>query len=81
MPGACTSAAPVSPAPCTTLTRPGGAPASAKTRATHSPESGVSSDGFSTTALPAATAAAAWLSGIENGKFHGVMTATTPSGS
>ncbi len=43
--------------------------------------SGVSSDGFTTTALPAATAVAAWTNGIANGKFQGATTATTPHGS
>ena len=45
------------------------------------PTRGVSSDGFRTTALPAATAAAVWRSGNASGKFQGAMTATTPSGS
>ena len=78
-PGALTSAAPTSPAPCTVRTS--GAPASANTRATHSPDSGVSSDGFSTTAFPAAIALAACDMGMENGKFHGETIPTTPSGS
>ena len=80
-PGALTSAPPVSPAPCATRTSPSGAPASTNTRATHSPESGVSSDGFSTTAFPAATAIAVCVSGMLNGKFHGEMIPSTPSGS
>ena len=43
--------------------------------------SGVSSDGLTTTALPAATAAAVCTNGIANGKFQGAITATTPIGS
>ncbi len=60
---------------------PGGAPASANSRATHSPQSGVSSDGLSTTALPAATAVTVCERGMLSGKFHGEMTPITPSGS
>ncbi len=58
MPRARTSAAPSSPSPWTTRTSPFGAPASSNTRSTHAPESGVSSDGFTSTAFPAATAIA-----------------------
>jgi hypothetical protein len=43
--------------------------------------SGVHSAGFSTTALPAARAGAKPHDAIVIGKFHGVMTPTTPSGS
>ena len=39
------------------------------------------SAGLSTTVLPNASAGAAFQSGIASGKFHGVMSATTPSGS
>ena len=39
------------------------------------------SAGFSTTVLPNASAGAAFQSGIASGKFHGVISATTPSGS
>ncbi len=38
------------------------------------------SAGLSTTVLPNASAGAAFHSGIATGKFHGVMSATTPSG-
>ena len=81
VPGARTSASPASAPPWTTCTSRFGAPASRKTRWTHAPESGVTSEGLTTTALPAATAKAAWLSGIPNGKFHGEITPITPSGS
>ena len=43
--------------------------------------SGVHSAGFSTTALPAARAGAKPHDAIVMGKFHGVITPTTPSGS
>ena len=36
---------------------------------------------MSTTAFPAATANAVCVNGIANGKFHGAITPTTPSGS
>src|SRR5439155_21579643 len=70
-----------SPDPWTTLTRPVGAPARRKISSTHAPDKGVSSAGLTTAALPAATAVAAWVNGIENGKFHGETIATTPRGS
>jgi hypothetical protein len=43
--------------------------------------SGVHSAGFSTTALPAASAGANPHAAIVIGKFHGTMMPTTPSGS
>ena len=43
--------------------------------------SGVSSAGFSTTVLPAASAGASFHEAIASGKFHGVISPTTPSGS
>jgi len=42
---------------------------------------GVNSDGLSTTALPQAKAGAVFQAGMAMGKFHGVIRATTPSGS
>ena len=81
IPASATRASPTGASPWTTWTRPAGAPASSNTRATHSPVSGVSSDGFSTTPFPAATAVATSVNGIPNGMFHGVIAATTPNGS
>ena len=82
IPGARTSASPtVSPSPWSTRTSPAGAPASSKSRSTHAPLSGVSSEGFSSTAFPAATAIAVSVNGMPKGKFHGAITATVPSGS
>ena len=43
--------------------------------------SGVSSAGFNTTVLPAASAGASFHEEIASGKFHGTMRPTTPSGS
>ena len=51
-----TSAAPVSPRPVATWKTPSGIPHSASISAISSEVSGVTSEGFSTTALPAASA-------------------------
>lgn len=57
--GCPTSATPASwPVPGSTFSSPGGRPASSAMRATASPVDGVTSDGLSTTALPAASAGA-----------------------
>ena len=42
---------------------------------------GVCSAGFSTMQLPAASAGASFQTAISSGKFHGMICATTPSGS
>ncbi len=81
-PGCATSAAPaVGPKPGTTLSAPGGSPASSAISPRRSAVSGVSSAGFSTTAFPAASAAATFRAAIRSGKFHGTMSPTTPIGS
>lgn len=73
------SASPVvRPSPCTTLKRPGGTPASTASSASLSAEKGVSSEGLSTTALPAASAAPTFHDIMTSGKFHGVIAPTTP---
>ena len=69
------------PGPATTLTTPSGRPASSAIRAKRSAVSGVSSAGLSTTVLPAASAGASFQAAIVSGKFHGMISATTPSGS
>ena len=75
-------AAPTSPArPLKKLSTPFGIPAAAKASVNLSPESGASEDGLNTTVFPAIRAGAILRAGIETGKFHGVMTDTTPSGS
>jgi hypothetical protein len=43
--------------------------------------SGVISAGFSTTVLPQARAGPSFQDAMSMGKFHGVMSPTTPSGS
>ena len=73
------SASPVTrPSPCTMLKMPGGTPASTASSARRSTENGVSSEGLSTTALPAASAAPTFHEAITSGKFHGVIAPTTP---
>ena len=42
---------------------------------------GVCSAGFKTMQLPAASAGAIFHTAISSGKFHGMICATTPSGS
>ena len=77
-----TSAAPVvSPKPVITLTTPGGKPASSISSASRSAVSGVCSAGFTTTVQPAASAGASFHIAIRCGKFHGMIAATTPTGS
>ncbi len=71
----------VRPSPCTTLNRPRGTPASMASSARRTAENGVSSEGLSTTALPAASAAPTFHDTITSGKFHGVIAPTTPYGS
>ncbi len=80
--GCSTSRCPhVRPGPTTTLTTPSGSPASSASSAKRSAVSGVSSAGFNTTVLPAASAGAIFQQAIASGKFHGVISPTTPSGS
>lgn len=60
---------------------PGGTPASCVSRTSAREVSGVSSAGLQTTVQPAASAGAILRAIIAAGKFHGVMAATTPTGS
>ncbi len=81
-PGCSTSRCPtVEPGPTTTLTTPSGSPASAASSAKRSAVSGVSSAGLRTTVLPAASAGPSFHEAIVSGKFQGVISATTPTGS
>ena len=68
----------VRPSPQTTLTSPSGRPASWQTRATANADSGVSSLGLTTTALPAMRAGPTLRAKMAAGKFQGMMAATTP---
>ena len=60
---------------------PGGRPASTKASARRAPINGVIGDGLNTTAFPAARAGPILRLARFSGKFHGVITATTPTGS
>ena len=60
---------------------PFGTPAWTASSARRSTENGVISEGFSTTALPAASAGAIFHDAITSGKFHGAMAPITPYGS
>mmetsp|Transcript_6523 Transcript_6523/g.22310 ORF Transcript_6523/g.22310 Transcript_6523/m.22310 type:complete len:271 (+) Transcript_6523:682-1494(+) len=76
----CTRALPTTPSPCTSSSTPAGS-ADWSAFATSAPTSGVTSEGLSTTALPAARAGRVRRRGSSAGKFHGEHTATTPCGS
>ena len=69
------------PGPATTSRTPSGSPASSASSAKRSAVSGVSSAGLRTTVLPAASAGPIFQEAIVSGKFQGVMSPTTPSGS
>ena len=69
------------PGPATTFSTPSGNPASSAIRSSSSAVSGVSSAGFRTTQLPAASAGATFQAAIVSGKFQGTISPTTPSGS
>lgn len=80
--GSRTSASPITePLPGSTEITPRGTPACSQSRASASDASGVTSAGFSTTALPAASAGPSFCASEAIGEFHGVIAATTPSGS
>ncbi|MCY1439783.1 hypothetical protein D9M71_560330 [compost metagenome] len=80
--GCSTKASPISaPAPTTTLNAPAGSPASSKIRArSRPPVTGVSLAGLTTTVLPRARAGARERAVRCSGKFHGLITPITPSG-
>ena len=81
IPGCVTSASPSSPpGPGTKLTTPWGMPASAMSSTTRAATTGVSEDGLSTMVFPLTTAAMAMPARMASGKFHGAITAPTPSG-
>ncbi len=69
------------PGPATTFSTPSGSPAASAIFSSSTEVSGVSSAGFSTTVLPAASAGATFHDAITSGKFQGVISPTTPSGS
>ncbi len=65
----------------TTFTTPAGKPASTISSASSSVDVGVTSDGLTTTVLPAASAGKSFHPSSPSGVFHGVIAATTPIGS
>ena len=70
-----------SPNPGRTLKTPSGISASAASSAIRIAVSGDFSDGFRMTLLPVASAGPIFQAAINNGKFHGTIQATTPTGS
>ena len=64
----------------TTLNTPFGTPARCASSASANADSGVSSAGLTTTVQPAASAGETLRVIMADGKFHGVMAATTPIG-
>ncbi len=68
-------------APVTTLTTPGGNPASPASPASASVAAGECSEGLTTIVHPAASAGASFQVSSSSGEFHGVIAATTPTGS
>src|SRR3954447_26934952 len=80
--GSDTRASPTTPpGPGSTLTISGGTPASTRTSPRSSAVSGVSDAGLSTIGLPHTSAGATFHEAISNGKFHGTISATGPTGS
>src|SRR5262249_37279214 len=69
------------PKPVTILTTPGGKPALANNSPKANAETDENSDGFHTAVFPAASAGANFQAASSRGEFHGVIAATTPSGS
>mmetsp|Transcript_21482 Transcript_21482/g.63310 ORF Transcript_21482/g.63310 Transcript_21482/m.63310 type:complete len:207 (-) Transcript_21482:550-1170(-) len=67
-------------APSTRLSTPLGIPARSASSASALAEKGVSSDGLTTTGQPTARAGAHLRVIIADGKFHGVIAPTTPTG-
>jgi hypothetical protein len=65
----------------TTLKTPGGKPASSTSAANSSVEAGACSAGLQTNVQPAASAGASFQLIRRTGEFHGVIAATTPTGS
>src|SRR4030095_4397989 len=70
----------VFPLPCTIFNTPLGNPASLQMRLNKKAVTGVISDGFAITQFPAANAGAIFHVNKYNGRFHGEMHATIPSG-
>ena len=69
------------PGPQTTLKTPFGNPAASTSRANSSVDAEDCSDGFATIVFPVASAGPSFHVSRSNGEFHGMIAATTPSGS
>src|SRR3546814_4256212 len=69
------------PIPVTTLNTPGGKPTPSRILANSSKEALVYSDGLNTKVHPAARAGAIFQAARNRGEFHGIIAATTPTGS
>ncbi len=80
-PGWAVRAAPVSPNPVTTLRTPGGSPTSVAISPIRRAARLASSAGLSTIVQPDASAGASFHSTLLIGLFHGMIDATTPTGS
>jgi hypothetical protein len=63
------------------LSTPAGRPASNSTSANATVDAGECSEGLTTQVLPAASSGASFQVSSSNGEFHGVIAATTPTGS
>ena len=70
----------VAPEPGQKFTTPSGMPASSSTSMNFAAMVGESLEGFRTTVFPVTIAAAVMPAMMANGKFHGGITAPTPSG-
>ena len=78
-PGRC--ALPIAePGPVTQLKTPAGRPARSNRPAMNTPDQGVNDAGLNTTVLPVSSAGSVLRHITFIGKFHGLMTPTTPSG-
>src|SRR5688572_33032045 len=81
-PGCSTSALPTSaPGAMIRLKTPGGKPASSNTFTNAAEMAGVSGEGFQMIVFPATNAGKIFHEGTAIGKFHGVISPTTPAGS
>ena len=67
------------PRPITRLNTPAGMPARARMSAIAQAQPGTRSAGLNTTVLPYASAGAIFQAGMAIGKFHGVISPTTPT--
>src|SRR5215813_7480137 len=79
--GSETNRSPTALGPITRFRTPPGKPAFSNRRVRNTADHGVSDEGLNTTVLPQASAGTILRTGLTTGKFHGVMAATTPSGS